>query len=151
MAEVETRPAPFAGRTRAAWRLLSLPLPTAASGDGEPLIWDKLVRDGGKIDSCRAIFGDESENYEGALKRDYASGAPPTWQQEFVSTSLRRFRRDLRALPPHCRYIGDRARFWTRTRPAVPDGDMLRAKVDFDPHRCREINQIIDAWCSPWR
>ena len=39
----------------------------------------------GKIDSCRAIFGDESENYEDALKRHYASGAPPTWQQEFVS------------------------------------------------------------------
>ena len=47
--------------------------------------WDKLVRDGGKIDSCRAIFGDESENYEGALKRHYASGAPLTWQQEFVT------------------------------------------------------------------
>jgi hypothetical protein len=47
--------------------------------------WDKLVRDGGKIESCRAIFGDESENYEGALKRHYASGAPSTWQQEFVS------------------------------------------------------------------
>jgi hypothetical protein len=23
---------------------------------------------------------------------------------------------------------------------------MLRANVDFDPHRCRDINQIIDVW-----
>jgi hypothetical protein len=23
---------------------------------------------------------------------------------------------------------------------------VLRAKVDFDPHRCRDINQIIDVW-----
>ena len=48
--------------------------------------WDKLVRDGGKIDSCRAVFGDESEDYEDALKRHYANGAPPPWQQEFVSS-----------------------------------------------------------------
>ncbi len=52
---------------------------------GDHFYWDKLVRDGGKIDSCRAIFGDESENYEGALKRHNASGAPLTWQQEFVT------------------------------------------------------------------
>ena len=25
--------------------------------------WDLLVRDGGKIDACRAIFGDESVDY----------------------------------------------------------------------------------------
>jgi hypothetical protein len=31
-------------------------------------------------------------------------------------------------------------------RPAVPDGDLLRAIVDFDPHRYRDINQIIDVW-----
>src|ERR1700730_7201173 len=30
----------------------------------------------------RTAREDESENYEGALKRHYASGAPPTWQQE---------------------------------------------------------------------
>jgi Putative zinc-binding metallo-peptidase len=126
----------------------SLPLPTAASGDGEPLIfdflanppntsmapkvmtghnngiitlslveaddaireqlrvsmgepyrmllghfrheighyyWDKLVRDGGEIGNCRALFGDESANYEEALARHYTKGALPTWQQSFVS------------------------------------------------------------------
>ena len=31
-------------------------------------------------------------------------------------------------------------------KPVVPDGDLLRAKVDFDPHRYRDINQIIDVW-----
>jgi hypothetical protein len=33
--------------------------------------------------------------------------------------------------------------FGLRTGPAVPDGDVLRAKVDFDPHPCRDI---IDVW-----
>ena len=193
---------------------LSLPLPTADSGDGEPLIfdflanlpdapgapkvmmghdtgiitlslveaddamreqlrvsmgepyrtllghfrhecghfyWDKLVRDGGKIDSCQAIFGDESENYEGALKRHYASGAPPTWQQEFVSAYATSHPwEDFAETFAHYLHIVDTLEtaraFGLRTRPAVPDGDMLRTKIEFDPHRCRDINQIIDVW-----
>jgi zinc-ribbon domain len=36
--------------------------------------------------------------------------------------------------------------FGLRTRPEVPDGDVLRARIDFDPYRCRNINQIIDVW-----
>lgn len=47
--------------------------------------WDRLVRDGGNIENCRAIFGDESNDYETALKRYYAEGAPAAWQQSFVS------------------------------------------------------------------
>src|ERR1700730_4374118 len=113
--------------------------------------WDKLVRDGGKIESCRALFGDESENYEGALKRHYASGAPPTWQQEFVSAyATSHPREDFAETFAHYLHIVDTLEtaraFGLRTRPAVPDGDMLRANVDFDPHRCRDINQIIDVW-----
>jgi hypothetical protein len=23
---------------------------------------------------------------------------------------------------------------------------MLRTKIEFDPHRCRDVNQLIDAW-----
>jgi hypothetical protein len=38
------------------------------------------------------------------------------------------------------------ARICRVPRPVVPDGDLLRAKVDFDPHRYRDINQIIDVW-----
>ena len=113
--------------------------------------WDKLVRDGGEIDSCRAIFGDESENYEGALKRHYASGAPLTWQQEFVTAYATSHPwEDFAETFAHYLHIVDTLEtaraFGLRTRPAVPDGDMLRAKVDFDPHHCRDINQIIDAW-----
>ena len=115
--------------------------------------WDKLVRDGGKIDSCRAIFGDESENYEDALKRHYASGAPPTWQQEFVSAYATSHPwEDFAETFAHYLHIVDTLEtaraFGLRTRPAVPDGDVLRAKIEFDPHRCRDINQIIDCLAS---
>ena len=47
--------------------------------------WDVLVRDGGKLEACRAVFGDDSIDYGEALQRHYAEGAPPDWQQHFVS------------------------------------------------------------------
>jgi len=48
--------------------------------------WDVLVRDGGKLDECRVVFGDDSVDYGEALQRHYAEGAPPDWQQNYVSS-----------------------------------------------------------------
>jgi hypothetical protein len=47
--------------------------------------WDILVRDGGKLDQCRAVFGDDSQDYEAALKRHYERSAPADWAERFVS------------------------------------------------------------------
>lgn len=47
--------------------------------------WDLLVRDGGKVDAARAVFGDESEDYQAALERHYQEGAPAGWQETYVS------------------------------------------------------------------
>lgn len=41
--------------------------------------WDKLVRDGGELDSFRQLFGDERENYQQALQHYYAN--PPSYTQ----------------------------------------------------------------------
>lgn len=43
-------------------------------------IWDKLVRDGGRLEEFRAIFGDETIDYGAALQRNYELGPPPGWQ-----------------------------------------------------------------------
>jgi len=37
------------------------------------------------LESCRALFGDERENYEGALERYYANGAAADWPEHYVS------------------------------------------------------------------
>jgi hypothetical protein len=115
------------------------------------IYWDKLVRDGGRIDSCRAIFGDESEVYEDALKRHYTKGALSTWQQSFVSAHATSHPwEDFAETFAHYHHIIDTLEtahaFGIRTQPKVPNGDALRAKIDFEPHRCRNINQIMDAW-----
>jgi hypothetical protein len=48
-------------------------------------IWDRLVRDGNRLDECREIFGDDRMDYQGALKVHYEKGPPLDWQSHFVS------------------------------------------------------------------
>ena len=48
--------------------------------------WDRLVRDGGALEACRAVFGNDAEDYGEALKRHYANGPRPNWQNDFVSS-----------------------------------------------------------------
>jgi hypothetical protein len=44
-----------------------------------------LVVDDGNRDEARELFGDETEDYDAALKRHYADGPPPGWQQDYIS------------------------------------------------------------------
>ncbi|MGF1560700.1 MAG: putative zinc-binding metallopeptidase [Geminicoccaceae bacterium] len=47
--------------------------------------WERLIRDGGRLDDCRALFGDDSQSYGDALEDHYANGAPADWPAHFVS------------------------------------------------------------------
>jgi hypothetical protein len=48
--------------------------------------WDRLIADGGRIAEFRALFGDEQQDYDAALKAHYARGGSlPDWQQGYVS------------------------------------------------------------------
>lgn len=47
--------------------------------------WNMLIRDGGRLEAARALFGDESIDYGEALETHYAAGPPPDWQDSFVS------------------------------------------------------------------
>src|SRR3954465_5712994 len=38
--------------------------------------WDLLVRDGGRLEACRAVFGDDAQDYNAALKKHYQAGPP---------------------------------------------------------------------------
>ena len=48
--------------------------------------WDRIVRDHMAIERFRDIFGDEREDYDAALQRHYAQGAPADWSQKFVTS-----------------------------------------------------------------
>jgi hypothetical protein len=45
----------------------------------------QLVDGDGAWEACRAMFGDEREDYQKALERHYASGPPADWPERFVS------------------------------------------------------------------
>jgi hypothetical protein len=42
--------------------------------------WDILIRDGGKLDICRAVFGDDTKDYAAALQAHYERGPPADWR-----------------------------------------------------------------------
>lgn len=47
--------------------------------------WDRLVRDGPRLEGFRAIFGDERADYGQALQDHYAGGPPADWQERYIS------------------------------------------------------------------
>jgi hypothetical protein len=47
--------------------------------------WTVLTPDERRRERCRAVFGDERENYSAALDRHYAEGPPDDWQDRYVS------------------------------------------------------------------
>jgi len=47
--------------------------------------WDRLIRDTNYLDRFRTLFGDEQADYEQALQHHYSHGAPPDWQNNYIS------------------------------------------------------------------
>jgi hypothetical protein len=47
--------------------------------------WDRLVRDTKFLEPCRAIFGDDRQDYGESMKTYYANGAPADWNDHFIS------------------------------------------------------------------
>ncbi|MEJ5990796.1 putative zinc-binding peptidase [Ramlibacter sp. PS3R-8] len=48
--------------------------------------WDRLIAEGGRVEAFRAVFGDESQDYQQALQDHYGrGGSVPDWQESFVS------------------------------------------------------------------
>lgn len=72
--------------------------------------WDRLIRDDPTyLRSFRELFGNEQADYEQALKAYYINGAPPDWQQRYISAyaasqSLGRPGRVLGAPSPYSRH-----------------------------------------------
>jgi hypothetical protein len=48
--------------------------------------WDRLIRDDpARLERFDALFGDESADYDEALRRHYTQGAPPDWETRHIS------------------------------------------------------------------
>jgi hypothetical protein len=114
--------------------------------------WDVLVRDGGLLKECRAVFGDDSLDYEAALKTHYKEGAPADWQAHFVSQYASTHAwEDWAETWAHYLHIIDTLEmarsFGITVKPRVAKDDSLVAVIDLDPYdSVTTITDIIDAW-----
>jgi hypothetical protein len=113
--------------------------------------WDVLVRDGGKIEACRAVFGDESVDYQESLQHHYEIGAPADWQENFISAYATMHPwEDFAETWTHYLHIVDTldtaASFGLAIEPEVSDDPKEIVEVTFDPYRTRSFDKLIDAW-----
>jgi len=113
--------------------------------------WDVLVRDGGRLDACRALFGDDTQDYGQALARHYDSGPPANWQNNFVSAYASSHPwEDFAETWAHYLHIVDTlemgSAFGLRIHPRIPVAAELHAELDLDPYRDGSIERLVEAW-----
>ena len=116
--------------------------------------WDRLVRDGGALDACRAVFGDDSQDYGEALKTHYANGPKPGWQNEFVSHYAAAHPwEDFAETWAHYLHITDTLDTANAlgfvVNPRVDKEDQITARVNFDVYGDdTTIDEIARAWIA---
>jgi hypothetical protein len=113
--------------------------------------WDVLVRDAGKLDECRAIFGDDRQDYGEALKKHYADGPPADWQESFISSYATAHPwEDFAETWAHYLHIVDTletaSAFGLRIHPVETKNRALHADIDFNSHHAKSVKPLMDAW-----
>lgn len=113
--------------------------------------WDKLVRDGGEIESFRALFGDESFDYAQALQNHYQDGPPANWRDDYVSSYATMHPwEDWAETWAHYLHVVDTLEtaeaFGVTVDPTSISDPSLRTEIRFDPYRSENAQRLIDAW-----
>lgn len=113
--------------------------------------WDRLVRDGGRLDACRAVFGDDRADYGAALARHYAEGPPETWRDRFISAYASAHPwEDFAETFAHYTHMVDALEtahaFGLLVRARIATASDLDAAVDFDPYVAGDIDTLLAAW-----
>jgi hypothetical protein len=113
--------------------------------------WDVLVRDGGKLDASRAVFGDDSQDYQDALNRHYQQGAPANWEASFVSAYATMHPwEDFAETWTHYLHMVDTldtaASFGLAVDPEASDDPTMETEIAFDPYASRDFDRLVAAW-----
>jgi hypothetical protein len=113
--------------------------------------WDVLVRDAGKLDECRAVFGDDTLDYGEALKIHYDQGAPPDWQNSFISEYATTHPwEDFAETWAHYLHIIDTLEtakaFGVQVAPEADKTGELQADGELDPYKEADIERLVADW-----
>jgi hypothetical protein len=112
--------------------------------------WDRLVRDGGRVEAFRALFGDESVGYAEALQRHYNQGPPLDWADRFISAYASSHPwEDFAETFAHYLHIVDALEtarsYGVVVRPRFVE-DPSAARIDFNPYAAPSAERLIEAW-----
>ncbi len=113
--------------------------------------WDILVRDAGKVEAFRNVFGDERPDYAEALRAHYARNDDGSWRENYVSLYASSHAwEDFAETWAHYLHIIDTlemaAAFGVAVNPAIVRDPALNSRVDFDPYRATSIEALIESW-----
>ena len=113
--------------------------------------WDRLVRDRNGLEAFRAVFGDDSQDYQEALQIYYNQGAPHDWQDNFVSAYATSHPwEDFAETWAHYLHIVDTMEmaraFNLHVEPRIDDSGALEATIDFNPYKIANFQTIVDGW-----
>ncbi|GAB0116928.1 zinc-binding metallopeptidase family protein [Acidisoma sp. 7E03] len=113
--------------------------------------WDLLVRDGGHLESCRAVFGDDRADYGQALQRHYDQGAPADWQERYISSYATAHPwEDFAETWAHYLHIVDTLEtasvFRLGVHPRKAQDPELHADITLNPYGQGPIEGLIQAW-----
>ena len=112
-------------------------------------IWNKMVRDVGKTDSFRRIFGDESVDYQQALDGHYKVGPKRGWGSHFISYYATTHPwEDFAECFAHVLHIVDSLEtahmFGIALAPSNPT--QIAAAANFDPYSVLDFERIAEVW-----
>ncbi|MDG6094953.1 putative zinc-binding peptidase [Acetobacter sp. AN02] len=113
--------------------------------------WNVLVRDAGKAEACKAVFGDHDQDYGAALREHYENGPPPDWQNNYVSSyATTHAWEDFAETWAHYLHIVDTMQtamaYGMVIRPKIDHDSHMSGRYDFDPYHAGAFEQIISAW-----
>jgi hypothetical protein len=113
--------------------------------------WDILVRDGDWLDRCRAVFGDDRQDYEAALKRHYDEGVPANWQENYVSAYATTHPwEDFAETWAHYLHIIDSLEMaralGMSVNPRADDNGHLTAAAEIDPYGADSVQTLVATW-----
>ncbi len=98
-----------------------------------------------------SVFGDETEDYQEALKRHYANGAPPNWRDNHISAYASTHpHEDWAETFAHYLHMIDTIEtayaFGLRVRPRTGRDDNLAVAISSDPYNQADFAAIIEDW-----
>ncbi len=114
--------------------------------------WDQLINETDRLQLFRNLFGDETADYDEALKQHYGKAASDSWREKFISGYASSHPwEDWAETWAHYMHIVDTMEtaysFGMTITPRSGDAQNdLSASLNIDPYTTKSIEEIIERW-----